>query len=51
MDNVLALQQAADRGLADSHGAQNQRPVRDRFVAWNPDMALEGATLAGGQRR
>ena len=49
MHDVLALQQAADRGFAHRHRAQNKRPLRDRFVARYADAALERGAAAGGQ--
>ena len=47
--DVLAFQQAGDAGFADRQRAENQRPVRDRFVARHADTAGQRAAAAGGQ--
>jgi hypothetical protein len=48
--DILALEQAGYRRLADRHGAQNQRAMRDRLVARHANTAGERASTAGGQR-
>ena len=41
--DVLAFQQAGNGGLADRQRAQNERPMRDRFIARHPDTAGQRA--------
>ena len=48
--HVLALEQAGDRGLADRHGGDHQRAVRDRFVAGNPYRARDPIGRPGRER-
>ena len=39
VDDVLAFEQAGDRGLADRQRAENQGAVRDRLVAGHAHAA------------
>ena len=41
VEDVLAFKQACDPGFADRQRAENQGPVRDRFVAGHAQPALE----------
>jgi hypothetical protein len=50
IDNVLALKETADAGLANRERAENQRPMRDRFVAGDAQPAAQRARAARGQR-
>ena len=47
--HVLALQQAADVGLAQRQGAEHQGAVRHRFVAGRTDPAVQSGDGAGDQ--
>ncbi len=49
VEHVLAFEQAFDPRLARGHRAENQRPVRDRFVARHGDMAAEAAARRSDQ--
>jgi hypothetical protein len=40
MQDILAFQQAPDGSFADRKGPQNERSVRNRFVAWHAGTAL-----------
>src|SRR5262249_29473620 len=51
VEHVLAFEQPGDAGLADRERAEDQRPVRDRFVAGHARGAFERARAARGQRR
>jgi hypothetical protein len=46
--HVLAFQQARNIGRAHGHGAQDQGPVGDRFVAGNAGAPLQGPAPAAG---
>src|SRR5262249_35068411 len=50
IDDVLALQKPGDAGFTDRKGAQDQRAMGNRLVAWDPGRALERAGTAGGER-
>jgi hypothetical protein len=47
MQDILAFQQAIDGGFANRKGPQNERAVRNRFVARHAGAALYGAALTG----
>jgi hypothetical protein len=51
MQDVLTRQEAADRGFADRQRPQDQGAVGNRFIARYTGTTLQGATLAGRQRR
>ena len=51
VQNIFAFQQAADGSFADGKRSQDQGAMGDRFVTRNAGPALDGAALAGGQRR
>jgi hypothetical protein len=51
VEHVLAFEQPRDAGLSDRERAEDQRPMRDRFVAGDAGGAFERARAARGQRR
>src|SRR6185437_11890484 len=50
IEHVLAFEQTGNARLADRKRTENERAVRDRFVARHAHTALQRAGTAGGQR-
>src|SRR5208283_5059480 len=49
IEDILAFEQAADRRLADRERADDQGPMRDRFIAGYAHTAFQRAMAAGGE--
>jgi hypothetical protein len=50
VQNIITFQQAFNTGFTNGQKPQDQRPMRDRFIAWDTKFTLQGCAGLCGKR-